>query len=117
MLLEDIFINIDVETIPKFTKISGISFYDRQQIIKQINVGDILQLKRDYKNQYDKFAIGIYTNDNHIGWIPKHISQKLAWELDCGLNWVVKVMDITGRDKETQGVNIQLLYIENKLRG
>ena len=111
MLLEDMFVNVDVEQIPKFTKIAGVSFYDRQQLIAQIKVGDILQLKRDYKNEYDKFAIGIYANNNHIGWMPKYISEKLAWELDCGLKWVAQVMDITGIDKETKGVNIQLLYI------
>lgn len=113
MLLEDVFVNVDVEIIPEFTKIAGVSFYDRQEIIKQIKVGDTLQLKRDYQNEYDKYAIGVYSNDNNVGWIPKYISQKLAWELDCGLNWVVKVTDITGQDKETKGVNIQLLYIEN----
>lgn len=112
MLLEDIFINIDIDEIPKHTKISGVSFYNRQQLINQIKVSDILQLKRDYQNEHDKYAIAVYSNDNHIGWIPKYISQKLAWELDCGLNWIVKITDITGCDKDTRGVNIELIFID-----
>lgn len=112
MLLEEMFINIDMEQIPKYTKIAGISFYDRQMLIKNISVGDILQLKRDYKNEHDRNAIAICVKDKNIGWIPKYISQNLAPEIDCGLKWVAKVTDITGQNEDTQGINIQLIFID-----
>lgn len=112
MLLKEMFVNIDMENIPKFTKIAGVSFYHRQNIIQGIKVGDTLELKRDYKNEHDKCAIGVHTKTGHIGWIPKYISQHLAPEIDCGLTWVAVVTDITGQEKDTKGVNIRLVFID-----
>lgn len=112
MLLEDMYVNVDMETIPKYAKIAGVSFYDRQRLIESISVGDVLKLKRDYKNEYDKYAIAVCSKAGNVGWIPKYISKVLASELDCGITWLAKVTCITGLDKDTKGVNIELIFID-----
>lgn len=112
MLLEEMYYNIDLERVPKFTKIVGISFYDRQSHIDELSIGDKLFLKRDYKNIHDKNAIGVYKNNYHLGWISKNISKILAPEIDNGLYWEAKVSNITGNKECTLGVNIELIFID-----
>ena len=112
MLLEEMYQNIDLDEIQVYTKVVGVSFYDRQLTINELSIGDKLLLKRDYKNQYDRFAIGVYFNRKSIGWLPRKLASKLAPEIDNGLYWEAVVTNITGCDKDTKGVNIQLIFID-----
>lgn len=110
-MLEEMYINIDMEKIPQFTKLAGVSFNGRQNhITKSIN-GKKLMLIRDYNNQYDKNAIGVYNEDVLIGWISKNLAKKLAPEIDAGIQWHALVSGVTGKDNETKGVNIELICI------
>lgn len=108
--LENIYLNID-NPIPQFAKLAGVSFEDRQSIIKSLKSNMKLDLKRDYKNKYDKCAIAVYYNSLLIGWIPKYISEKLACEMDFGIEWEAIIKDITGEDKDLKGVNIELICV------
>ncbi len=112
MLLEQMYHNIDLDKIPNYTKVVGVSFYDRQQVINELSIGDKLFLKRDYKNEHDKFAIGVYFNNKPIGWLSRALAMKLAPEIDNGLYWEAIVTDITGHNNDTKGVNIRLIFID-----
>lgn len=112
-MLDKIYINIDMDEIPKFAKLAGVSFNGRQDNVKQLKPDTKLIFKRDYKNQYDKNAIGVYNNDILIGWIPKYLAEKLAPEIDAGIDWHGVVKEVTGQDKETKGVNIELVCTTN----
>jgi hypothetical protein len=113
MSLDDMYENIDLEQIPQFTKLAGVSFNGRQNSIKFLQPEMKLDLIRDYKNEYDKNAIAAYIENNPIGWIPKYLAEKLAPEMDAGISWHAVIKDITGRDKDTQGVNIELICSDN----
>lgn len=112
MLLEEMYFNIDLDEIPKYTKVVGVSFYDRQETIKTLSINQKLKLIRDYKNEHDRNAVGVYANKKLVGWISRNISQKLAPEIDNGLHWEAIITDITGEDKETRGINIRLVFID-----
>lgn len=112
-MLEEMYLNIDMEKIPKFAKLAGVSFNGRQDVIKFLQVDMKLDLRRDYKNQYDKNAIGVYIENTLVGWIPKYLAEKLAPEIDAGILWNAIIKDVTGKDKDTKGVNIELICIEN----
>ena len=104
------YINVDLEKIPKYTKIVGVSFYDRQSNVRLVDVGDYLSLKRDYYNQHDKNAIGFYTKeDKHLCWVPRSLAKMLAPEIDNGIIWIAKIINITGLDFDTQGINVELI--------
>lgn len=107
MKLEDVYINLDND-IPQFAKLAGVSFDGRQDFINLLQEGMKLKLKRDYKNQYDKNAIAVYLQSNLVGWIPKYISEKLAPEMDFGIEWEAIIKNITGQDKDLKGVNVEL---------
>lgn len=87
------------------TKIQGVSY--NQDTLKKCKVGDTLKLKREPSNQYDKYAVAIYTLDNELlGYINKYHNMRLNLDLDSGLEFGVEIKAITGKDKETWGCNI-----------
>ena len=89
------------------TKIQGVSYH--QDILKKCKVGDTLKLKREPSNQYDKYAVAIYTLDNELlGYINKYRNMRLNLDLDSGLEFGVEIKAITGKDKETMGCNIEI---------
>ena len=89
------------------TKIQGVSYY--QDTLKKCKVGDTLKLKREPSNQYDKYAVAIYTLDNELlGYINKYHNMRLNLDLDSGLEFGVVIKAITGKDKETMGCNIEI---------
>lgn len=89
------------------TKIQGVSYH--QDTLKKCKVGDTLKLKREPSNQYDKYAVAIYTLDNELlGYINKYHNMRLNLDLDSGLEFGVEIKTITGLDKETMGCNIHV---------
>lgn len=109
-MLEYMFINIDMEEMPKYAKLAGVSFGNRQNIIiSKLQKNIKLNLKRDYKNEYDKNAIGVYYNNDLVGWIPKYLAKKMAPEIDLGIKWEAIIKDITGDQHKTKGINIELI--------
>ena len=53
-----------------FCRVAGVSFEGRQEIIKQVNEGDAVELVPDPANVYDKNAIKVMHNNNQIGFVP-----------------------------------------------
>jgi len=96
------------------SKVVGISFKnedntDRQTIARNLNKGDILELRRDPLNIFDKFCIEIFTSDGHkIGFINRELAKDLAPNLDRGIPVTCTISEITGLDKPTVGINILL---------
>lgn len=112
-MLEEMYINVDMDKIPKFTKLAGVSFNNRQDFINDLSETTKIELVRDYKNKYDRCAIGVYNGNVLVGWIPKYISEKLAPEIDSGIRWTANIKNITGIEKDTKGVNIELVCLDN----
>lgn len=104
--------NLDFEQIASSTNLSGVTFKNRQQIINDLHIGTQVKLIRDSFNEYDKYAIGVYTKYNNeiiqIGWIPKKLAELLAPEIDAGIKWKGKIKLITGQDQPTQGIVIDI---------
>ena len=106
-------LNIDVI----HTKIAGVSFEGRQEIIKILKVGEILELRREPDNKFDRNAIQILremgewpathiTQYQQLGYINKELAADLADAMDRGINYICKVSSITGEGKDLLGVNI-----------
>lgn len=47
-----------------------------------VNIHDELNLKREYDNSYDPYAIKIFKNEAEIGYLPREVSRKIAVEMD-----------------------------------
>lgn len=101
--------NFDFEEIPYSINLSGVTWENRQLIIKDLSVGSVVILKRDYNNEFDKNAIAVYLTDKtQIGWIPKKYAEVLAQEIDAGIQWHAKIERLLGNEETLRGVLIKL---------
>ena len=102
---------------PIYSKVFGVTYNNRQDIIKGLEEGQALELKREKDNQYDQNAIAVYVNNksNHsnkitaqIGYIKKELAAELAPRMDKGETFKCKIKKITGKGKKNRGVNIKI---------
>ena len=48
-----------------------------KEIIKQLRIGDTVQLQADPNNEYDRTAVAVYYDGAHLGFIPKESNSAL----------------------------------------
>jgi len=115
--MENIFIdtNLDFEYIPEIIKLSGVTFEGRQEIISKLKLDEKIYLKRNPLNEYDKYAIKVFTRyeekNIQIGWIPKSIAKIISPEIDAGVKWSGKINKIIGGNDKNYGILIKI-FIE-----
>lgn len=91
-----------------YSKVVGVSFSDRQDVIKTLKPEDPLFLSREKDNKFDVNAIKVETATQiHIGYLKKELAAELSPNIDSGkFTYVAKVKEVTGIDKQTRGCNI-----------
>ncbi|MGM0471285.1 MAG: single-stranded-DNA-specific exonuclease RecJ [Bacillota bacterium] len=90
-----------------YTKIVGVTFAGRQELIKELTAGEMLQLVREPENEYDSSAIKVETKTGEqLGYLNADLAHYLAPYLDVGFEYRVMVSEITGGDEQNLGVNI-----------
>jgi len=103
-----------------FTKIAGVSYEGRQQIIARCSVGESLVLVRDPRNEFDAGAIKVLRpNGEQLGFIPSHVSRAgdpsgLAYCMDHGSRYECKIKDKTGGGEKWLGLNIEITETTKK---
>lgn len=84
--------------------VAGTSFLELEDIEETLLINDILILKREPNNQYDKLAVLILDqNGNKLGYIPKEKNEVLARLMDAG-----KLIFVKLEAKEWQGSWLKL---------
>lgn len=43
---------------------------EAKEVIKQLSIGERVELRADPDNEYDRTAVAVYAQDQHIGFIP-----------------------------------------------
>lgn len=95
-------------TAPFVTPITGVSF--RQENVRKLNEGDQVYLHRDPANPFDPNAIRVETRaGDHLGFIPKHISARLA--ASPAPRWSGTVTDVLRN--ETWGIRVRVIPVES----
>lgn len=64
-------------------KVAG-AFY-RKDNLQDLKIGDLLIMKPDKNNDHDKNAIGVYSNHELCGYVPKHMTHGLKDFIDYKL--------------------------------
>ena len=100
-----------------FTKVAGVTFNNRQNLVKRLTVGQQIIPVREPNNQYDSNAIALYayidSSVYQIGFVGKDIASKLAQTMDSDNKYVIiKIANITGGGIDYFGVNIQVDVFE-----
>lgn len=89
-----------------FTRTVGVTFIDRQKVIREIQDGEAVELRREKDNFFDRNAIGVYYNNSLIGYLHARLARNLAPALDQGRVYEAYVTQVTGREKDYLGVNL-----------
>lgn len=98
-----------------YSKLTGVTYGNRQYYISSLVSGQILEIRRDRANQFDSNAIAVFANNHQIGFLSKELAAKLSPKLDSGDKITVKVSQITGGNNQYKGVNILIdVYIKQK---
>lgn len=88
---------------PLLTRVAGVSFDGRQELISILTKDSPVSLVREKDNKFDKNAISVEVVDwggkLKIGYIPKSVNSILAKDMDNGLKFVAKITSIIGIDK------------------
>src|SRR3982751_1226901 len=94
-------LNIDVfkrEILVLECMIAGTSFRKLDAIDAEFAATAKLTMKRESKNEFDKFAVALYYKDVKIGYLPKNKNQVIARLMDAG-----KAFHATVETKEWEG--------------
>lgn len=99
------------------SKIVGVTFEGRQDTIKLLKGDEQLRVRREPDNEYDPKAVAVdveVTPDTWrpIGYIAKDKNSEIAKSLDENQTVFIKIASLTGGDKKSYGVNIELTYEE-----
>lgn len=72
---------------------------DSQIRARSINVGEVLYLRKELTNSFDKNAVAVYTDDNkHIGYVDSTYSYDVSSMIDSGEILKCKASKITSDD-------------------
>jgi single-stranded-DNA-specific exonuclease len=90
------------------TKLAGVSFEGRQDVVARLEPGTVLRVARRPDNPYDANAIALLDpTGEQVGFFNRRLAAALAPEIDRGVSLDVTVTEITGEDAEkNHGVNV-----------
>lgn len=101
------------------TKIAGVTFDNRQSVIKYLRNrrGVYFKLVRDKNNKFDENAVAVYavTVDGkkfNMGFIPKQNAKVIANAIDNNKVCFVKRYGYTGgyNDTSSHGIQVEIIY-------
>jgi single-stranded-DNA-specific exonuclease len=91
------------------TKVMGVSFEGRQNMVAGLVPGYELQLLRQPDNPADSNAIAVLYGEMQVGFLRKQIAKHLAPLIDAGIRYRARIEHVTGgRDGKNYGVNIRV---------
>lgn len=98
------------------TKVVGVSRRNedgtsRQELIEELEVGDVLDLEREPYNEHDTDAVAVFRQDGQqLGYLRSELAANLAEQMDEGISADAVVLQVTGGDVERPsfGVNIRV---------
>ncbi|MBV8374340.1 MAG: DEAD/DEAH box helicase, partial [Candidatus Eremiobacteraeota bacterium] len=93
-----------------FSKIAGVSFEGRQDVIAGLRPDAELDLRREPTNVHDSNAIAVYYGGLQLGYVKKGIAAHIAPLIDAGARYRASVASLTGGTRSDaekhRGVNI-----------
>lgn len=92
-----------------YTKVVGVTFDSRQELVRMLAPGDVLLLRREPDNVHDPHAIKVTTlAGDQIGYLSARVAARLAPSIDSGVRYTATVSQITGGGDRHHGANIYL---------
>ena len=88
------------------TKIVGVTFEGRQDLLAGMEPGQELELVRQPANAFDPNAIAVHYGRLQLGFLKKGLAARIAPIIDSGERYRAEVKHVTGGGTRSVGVNI-----------
>jgi len=89
-----------------YTKVVGVTFEGRQDVIGGLLPGAPVELRREPDNPHDSNAIGVFFGALQTGFLRKEIARRLAPKIDAGERYRAQIGSVTGGGARSFGVNL-----------
>lgn len=86
------------DLVPVEIVVRGTAFYGRAAAASALTPGSSVEVRRDYDNTVDRNAILVLSGFDEIGYVPRHLAQVLAPEVDAGLQLSASVVSVAVQD-------------------
>jgi single-stranded-DNA-specific exonuclease len=91
------------------TKVVGVSFEGRQDIVAGLTDGAALDVRRDADNPHDANAVAVFYGTLQIGFLRRAIAARVAPKIDAGERYTATVTAVTGGGTRSFGINIYVV--------
>jgi hypothetical protein len=100
------------------TKIVGVSFENRQEVVARLQVGDRIWLEREPNNPFDRNAIMVCCNNgDQVGYLSAKLAASIAYLFDrYGKPVHGKVHLLTGSSFDNYSLGVIILFKLPRLR-
>jgi single-stranded-DNA-specific exonuclease len=98
------------------TKVVGVSFEGRQDVVAGVRPGAPLELRRQPDNAYDPNAIGVWLGALQLGFLKREIAARIAPNVDGGERYTAEVTALTGGGRRSFGINIYVTRLREAVR-
>ena len=96
------------------SKLVGVTFEGRQEVIKVLNGNELIRVRREADNKFDKNAVAVDVQFGEdwapIGYIAKDKNSDIAAALDAGQEVFIGIASLTGGGEKSYGVNTEIEY-------
>ena len=99
------------------TKIAGVSFEGRQDVIAGLRAGVPLELRRERQNPHDRNAIAVHYGNLQLGFFNRRLASHLAPGIDGGARYRARVASLTGPSTGPVLSDAELVEAESKGSG
>ncbi|MEN6621259.1 MAG: HIRAN domain-containing protein [Smithella sp.] len=89
------------------TYVAGVTYEDRQYLVKQLDLSSTLKLVHDPENPYDSNAIRVLSGDKTIGYIPAKLAEDLSFKFEKNDSIAAKIIRFTNVNTDHQGLRIR----------
>ncbi|KNZ71087.1 single-stranded-DNA-specific exonuclease RecJ [Thermincola ferriacetica] len=113
-LVDDYYRNIG-EKEEFYTKVVGVSFDNRQEIVARLREGEKLFLVREHNNPHDPNAVRVENRSGEqVGYLNARLAKHFAPLLDKGEQYLTLVSNVTGGQDKNYGLNIIIQKVQDK---
>jgi single-stranded-DNA-specific exonuclease len=98
-----------------FTKVVGVSFEGRQNLVAGLAPGDPLELVREPENPHDPNALAVHYGRLQLGYLRREIALRIAPNVDAGERYTATVASVTGGGERHTGVNVRVRRASTRL--
>jgi len=92
-----------------YTKVVGVTFEGRQDVVGGMVEGSPIELRRQPENPFDPNAIGVWTGRLQLGYIRRQIAREIARHMDAGERYSASIGSLTGGGTKNFGLNISIV--------